>query len=54
MKQISNFTILTVPCNKKLVVSKEKTKDFKNISINKKIRKQNKELYKKVTRHINK
>ena len=54
MKKISNLTILTVPYNKMFVVSKEKTTSFKNTQINEKLRKKNKELCKKLTKHINK
>ena len=53
MTKISSLIILTIPCNKKFIVSKDKTASFKNTQINKKIRKQNKELCKKITHHIN-
>lgn len=53
MKKISNFKILTIPYNKKFVVSSDKTTDFKNIKINQKLRIQNEKLCKKLTKHIN-
>ena len=52
MTKISSLTILTVPCDKIFVVSKDKTASFKNNQINEKLRKQNKELCKKITQYI--
>lgn len=54
MKKISSLTILTVPYNKMFVVSSDKTTDFKNTQINKKLRTENEEFCKKLTKHINK